>query len=80
MADNKTTPNSEPDLAALRREIDTVDEQIQGLINDRARFAQPVAIAKGGDASAVDFFRPEREAQVLRAVVERNAGPLTDEE
>ena len=80
MADNKTTPNSEPDLAALRRDIDAVDEKIQRLINERARFAQQVAVAKGADASAVDFFRPEREAQVLRGVVERNAGPLTDEE
>ena len=76
MADNRT----EPDLAALRRDIDAVDEKIQALINERARFAQQVAVAKGKDAKSVDFFRPEREAQVLRGVVDRNKGPLTDEE
>ncbi|NND37619.1 MAG: prephenate dehydratase [Gammaproteobacteria bacterium] len=80
MTDKKRTRNAEPDLPALRRAIDAVDEKIQRLINERAGIAQQVAVAKGGDASAVDFFRPEREAQVLRGVVERNAGPLTDEE
>jgi len=80
MADKFTTGGGEPDLAALRNKIDSVDAQIQALINERARFAQQVAVAKGGELKSVDFFRPEREAQVLRAVVERNHGPLTDEE
>jgi chorismate mutase/prephenate dehydratase len=30
--------------------------------------------------STVEYYRPEREAQVLRKVVERNDGPLRDEE
>ena len=68
------------DLAALRRQIDDVDSKIQALINQRAGYAQQVAIAKGGDGKSIDYFRPEREAQVLRAVVDRNSGPLTDEE
>jgi len=80
MAEDKSKSQSPVDLDALRREIDAVDEQIHALISSRAGLAQQVAVAKGGDAKAVDFFRPEREAQVLRAVVERNSGPLTDEE
>src|SRR5690606_41194289 len=32
------------------------------------------------DMSPVDFYRPEREAQVLRKVIERNKGPLRNEE
>ena len=80
MADKKTAPEPAPDLNTLRSQIDAVDGKIHTLINERARFAQQVALAKGADSKAVDFFRPEREAQVLRAVVERNAGPLTDEE
>src|SRR5690606_13641883 len=35
--------------------------------------------AKGRLAAAVDYYRPEREAQVLRKVVDRNDGPLSDE-
>jgi chorismate mutase/prephenate dehydratase len=30
--------------------------------------------------SAIDYYRPERESQVLRGVVERNQGPLSNEE
>ncbi len=66
-------------LDELRECIDALDTQIQELITERARRAQEVAIAKG-DGRAIDYYRPEREAQVLRAVVERNKGPLSDEE
>lgn len=66
-------------LAALRGKIDAVDEQIQRLIAERARYAKEIGVVKGLTRTA-DFYRPEREAQVLRRVVERNAGPLRDEE
>ena len=69
-----------PDLASIRDRIDEVDRQIQSLISERARFAQQVGLSKGELASAVDYYRPEREAAVLRAVLERNEGPLRDEE
>ena len=68
------------DLSSIRKRIDAVDEQIQALINERARYAQKVGISKGELAAAVDYYRPEREAEVLRAVLERNEGPLRDEE
>ena len=68
------------DLAAIRRRINEIDERIQGLINDRARIAQEVGVAKGELASAVDYYRPEREAEVLRSVLDRNDGPMRDEE
>jgi len=69
-----------PDLAEIRKRINEVDEQIQDLINERARFAQQVGVAKGNRTSAVDYYRPEREAEILRNIVERNEGPLRDEE
>ncbi len=68
------------ELDALREQIDRVDTAIQKLISERAHIAQQVAIAKGVELTAIDFYRPEREAQVLRGVVERNSGPLTNEE
>src|SRR5581483_5364771 len=68
------------DLEQVRREIDAIDERIHTLINDRARLAQQVGISKSRDGRTVDFYRPEREAQVLRKARERNAGPLRDEE
>jgi chorismate mutase / prephenate dehydratase len=68
------------DLADVRRRIDAVDEKIHALLNDRARLAQLVGISKAKDGHTVDFYKPEREAQVLRMARERNAGPLRDEE
>jgi len=69
-----------PGLDDLRQRIDDVDAKIHQLISERARHAQAVAIAKGGSDGPVEYYRPEREAQVLRKVVERNQGPLTNAE
>lgn len=78
-------PGPNPELEELRRQIDAVDVQLQELLNRRAGFAQRVAEVKlkefeaqngRADISQVMFYRPEREAQVLRSVMERNAGPL----
>src|SRR2546421_8559321 len=66
------------DLEQMRARIDAVDEQIHGLINERARLAQQVGISKSSDGRTVDFYRPEREAQVLRLARARNTGPLAD--
>ena len=72
--------DTEPlDLATLRARIDEIDLRIQELISERARYAGQVGRAKGKLAAAVDYYRPEREAQVLRRVVDRNQGPLSDE-
>ena len=69
-----------PDLGGIRERIDGIDAQIHALINDRARLAQLVGISKSAAGKAVDFYRPEREAEVLRKALERNDGPLRDEE
>ena len=67
-------------LGSVRTKIDALDRQIQELISRRAQLALNVGEAKGKLAAAVDYYRPEREAQVLRAVQEHNQGPLSDEE
>jgi chorismate mutase/prephenate dehydratase len=68
------------DLGQVRARIDSVDEQIHGLLNERAKLAQLVGISKTLDGRTVDFYRPEREAQVLRMAKARNQGPLRNEE
>jgi chorismate mutase/prephenate dehydratase len=66
-------------LVELRNKIDSLDEQVQQLLNERAKLAQEVAQAKNKSADN-NFYRAEREAQVLDAVKRRNQGPLSDEE
>lgn len=66
-------------LESIRARIDELDEQIQQLINERARCAHEIAEIKQGAGSDAAFYRPEREAQVLRAVQARNKGPLSNE-
>lgn len=63
-------------LKPLREQIDAIDAQILDLLNRRARVAQEVGHVKAETNAPV--FRPEREAQVLRSVAERNPGPLLD--
>jgi len=75
----ETAPTPAPVLSDVRAKIDGIDRQIQSLIAERAVFAHQVGKAKGKLAAAVDYYRPEREAQVLRMVVDRNEGPLSDE-
>ncbi len=70
---------AKPVLSDVRAKIDQIDRSIQALIAERANFAHQVGKAKGKLAAAVDYYRPEREAQVLRMVVDRNEGPLSDE-
>ena len=74
----KRAKDAAPDLGEIRKQIDSIDERIQALISERARCAQEVGKSKGEDAQAIDSFRPEREADVLRRVLERNDGPLRD--
>jgi chorismate mutase / prephenate dehydratase len=67
-------------LGNIRDSIDAIDARIHGLLNERARFAQLVGISKSASGKAVDYYRPEREAEVLRMALKRNQGPLRDEE
>ncbi|MBB3103598.1 prephenate dehydratase [Azomonas macrocytogenes] len=70
-------------LKALRVRIDNLDERILELISERARCAEEVArvkmaVLKPGETPV--FYRPEREAWVLKHIMEINKGPLGNEE
>jgi len=72
--------SEEQALQAVRQQIDAIDLQIQQLINKRTACAQEVAHIKVDNGEQNDFYRPEREAMVLRNVMARNDGPLPDKE
>ena len=65
---------SDDKLKPLRDQIDAIDAQLISLLNQRAQVAQQVGHVKAETNAPV--FRPEREAQVLSRVAERNTGPL----
>lgn len=67
-------------LSDLREQIDAVDKQLLELISNRAKLAQLVAQVKADSGEDSAYYRPDREASVLKNVLEHNQGPLSDEE
>ncbi|MBS9402409.1 prephenate dehydratase [Halomonas sp. TRM85114] len=68
------------DLEELRERIDALDLDILRLISERATCAKQVAEIKTERDPDAAFYRPEREAQVLRRIMALNQGPLDSEE
>lgn len=62
------------ELLKIRTEIDRLDAEILERLAARAQCAKRVGEVKKGP-----LYRPEREAQVLRSIAERNPGPLSNE-
>ncbi len=66
------------DLKSLRKEIDAIDVELQNLITRRAGIGKKVAEIKSQQENP-QYFVPEREAQILNMVAERNKdGLLSD--
>ena len=70
-------PATQPELLALRDQIDAIDRELLALINRRAGVAQHVGEIKKKEGSVV--FRPEREAQVIDGLKSVNPGPLKND-
>ncbi|MGH9355395.1 MAG: chorismate mutase [Terriglobia bacterium] len=64
------------DVAEWRKRIDEIDQQMLKLLNERAQCA--VEIGHNKKQHNQPAWAPEREAEILRNVVEANAGPLND--
>src|SRR5437764_6598138 len=60
------------DIEKLRRQIDTLDDELLALINRRAGLAGRIGALKKG----APVYRPEREAQILKRMTQANPGPL----
>lgn len=64
-------------LDELRRQIDDIDRRIVDLLVQRAEVATRVGELKAGNDTPV--YAPEREARLVRRLVDRDLGPLTSE-
>ncbi len=65
-------------LDNIREKIDQIDNDIQQLINERAEIALTVGKIKKSTDDKPVFYRPEREAEILQKIINRNNGPLSD--
>jgi chorismate mutase/prephenate dehydratase len=70
-------PVANPALLDLRTQIDSLDQQLLTLLNQRARVAEQVGELKRREGTP--FFRPDRVAQVIAKIRGANQGPLKGE-
>ena len=68
-------------IEKLRQDIDAIDKDLLNLISARAKCAVQIATAKRATKSPQQsFYRPNREADILRRLCELNQGPLSNAE
>jgi prephenate dehydrogenase len=68
------------ELQKLRLQIDSIDQQIQNLMQQRANYAIKVGEFKLRTEKTPVFYRPEREAEIINKIQERNHGPLSNQD
>jgi chorismate mutase/prephenate dehydratase len=72
-----TQPTQSNALGGLRVQIDSLDQQLLSLLNQRASVAEQVGEIKRAEGSP--FFRPDRVAQVIDKIQASNRGPLLNQ-
>jgi chorismate mutase len=71
----KSPPSQPPSLADLRRQIDRIDADMHALLLERGEIIdQLIAVKKTEESGSA--FRPAREAEMMRRLVQRHHGSL----
>jgi len=65
-----------PSLAAVRNQIDRLDRDLVGLMNQRAKLAHRIGQIK--ESAGQEAYDPSRETEVMARIVTFNKGPLSD--
>jgi len=63
-------------LEDLRKKIDSIDDKILELLNDRMKIVKEVGELK--NQTGTPIYRPERELEILNRLKKRSRGPLND--
>jgi chorismate mutase len=71
----KSSQHDAPSLADLRREIDRIDETMHGLLMERGEIIDRLIAVKQTQETG-SAFRPAREAEMMRRLVDRHSGIL----
>ncbi len=72
--------NNEHTLEKIREQIDQLDQQLIELINQRAQLAIEIGKIKRNSDQSPQFYRPEREAQILKRIIKLNKGPIENKD
>jgi chorismate mutase len=72
---SKSSSKTDPTLADLRVEIDRIDEQMHGLLIERGEIIDRLIAVKKSEETG-SAFRPAREADMMRRLVQRHHGNL----
>ena len=70
MSKNKIKP--------IRQKIDAIDHQILKLIQKRGSLAQKIGKLKSLIKSNASFYKPNREAEIIRNISKLNQGPISE--
>jgi chorismate mutase/prephenate dehydratase len=62
-------------LKELRQKINSVDDKLLELLNERMEYVKEVGKLKQSDGSSI--YRPEREKEIIKRLTEQNRGKLT---
>ena len=65
-------------IKPIRQKIDAIDHQILKLIQKRGSLAQKIGDLKGLIDSKIPFYKPSREAEIIRNISKLNEGPISD--
>src|SRR6516225_6614082 len=71
----KPSRSGAPSLADLRQEIDRIDEAMHGLLMERGQIIDRLIAVKQTQETG-SAFRPAREAEMMRRLVDRHKGIL----
>ena len=63
-------------LDELRQRIDSIDEQMLELLNERAKAGIEVGKVKQQQSDNAVFYVPEREKAIFKKLIDKNTGPL----
>jgi len=71
-----TKPTEAPSLSDLRKEIDRIDEAMHRLLIERGEIIDRLIAVKRSQDTGTSAFRPAREAEMMRRLVNRHKGIL----
>jgi monofunctional chorismate mutase len=67
----------EEQIIELRKSVDEIDQQIVGLLNQRAEIVLKIRRLKS--ENKLPLYDPEREEEIFEKVTSVNSGPLYDD-